>query len=161
MALRVTRETGTVFTDPQATVAWSGALQTDFKTALTLGSFFGRGSREGDGARLCGGRSRAQPDGGGLRLDRLAVGVLEPDALFPNRRPNVLSPDRRTRRDRRHYTLNGVPEPSPTIATSLIRWTLASTCPAWVNVRESVFVLMDDEFEAVSAMALPTVPAVA
>jgi uncharacterized protein (AIM24 family) len=47
MALRVTRETGTVFTDPQATVAWSGALQTDFKTALTLGSFFGRGSREG------------------------------------------------------------------------------------------------------------------
>lgn len=47
MALRVTPQTGTVFTDPQATVAWSGALQTDFKTALTVGSFFGRGSREG------------------------------------------------------------------------------------------------------------------
>lgn len=47
LALRVTPQTGTVFTDPQATVAWSGSLQPDFKTALTLGSFFGRGSREG------------------------------------------------------------------------------------------------------------------
>jgi uncharacterized protein (AIM24 family) len=47
MALRVTPQTGTVFTDPQATVAWSGSLQPDFKTALSLGSFFGRGSREG------------------------------------------------------------------------------------------------------------------
>jgi len=47
LALRVSRSTGTLFTDPQATVAWSGSLQPEFKTALTLGSFFGRGSREG------------------------------------------------------------------------------------------------------------------
>ncbi len=47
MALRVTRATGTVFTDPQATVAWSGTLEPEFKSALTLGSLFGRGSREG------------------------------------------------------------------------------------------------------------------
>ncbi len=47
MALRVSAQTGTVFTDPQATVAWSGSLQPDFKSALTLGSFIGRGSGEG------------------------------------------------------------------------------------------------------------------
>ncbi len=33
-------------TDPNATVAWSGTLQPEFKTDVTLKSFFGRGSGE-------------------------------------------------------------------------------------------------------------------
>lgn len=35
-----------VFTDPNATVAWSANLQPEFKTDLQLKSFFGRGSGE-------------------------------------------------------------------------------------------------------------------
>ncbi|PFG03179.1 AIM24 family protein [Bacillus sp. es.036] len=35
-----------VITDPNATVAWSGQLQPDFQTDLSLKSFFGRGSGE-------------------------------------------------------------------------------------------------------------------
>ncbi|MCD5325434.1 MULTISPECIES: AIM24 family protein [Pontibacillus] len=35
-----------VMTDPNATVAWSGHLQPEFKTDVTLKSFFGRGSGE-------------------------------------------------------------------------------------------------------------------
>jgi uncharacterized protein (AIM24 family) len=35
-----------VRTDPNATIAWSGNLQPDFKTDVSLKSFFGRGSGE-------------------------------------------------------------------------------------------------------------------
>ncbi|WP_442594367.1 AIM24 family protein [Neobacillus sp. D3-1R] len=35
-----------VFTDPNATVAWSGNLQPDFVTDISLKTFFGRGSGE-------------------------------------------------------------------------------------------------------------------
>lgn len=35
-----------VYTDPNATVAWSGALQPEFKTDVSLKTFFGRGSGE-------------------------------------------------------------------------------------------------------------------
>jgi len=35
-----------VFTDPNATVAWSGHLQPDFKTDVSLKTFLGRGSGE-------------------------------------------------------------------------------------------------------------------
>lgn len=35
-----------VFTDPQATVAWSGNLQPEFKTDVSLRTFLGRGSGE-------------------------------------------------------------------------------------------------------------------
>ena len=35
-----------VFTDPNATVAWSGNLQPEFKTDVSLRSFIGRGSGE-------------------------------------------------------------------------------------------------------------------
>jgi uncharacterized protein (AIM24 family) len=35
-----------VFTDPHATVAWSGGLSPDLKTDVSLKSFFGRGSGE-------------------------------------------------------------------------------------------------------------------
>lgn len=35
-----------LYTDPNATVAWSGNLQPDFVTDMTLKSFFGRGSGE-------------------------------------------------------------------------------------------------------------------
>jgi uncharacterized protein (AIM24 family) len=35
-----------VYSDPNATVAWSGHLQPQFKTALQLKTFFGRGSGE-------------------------------------------------------------------------------------------------------------------
>ncbi|MBX3322061.1 MAG: AIM24 family protein [Phycisphaeraceae bacterium] len=35
-----------VFTDPQATVAWSGNLSPEFKTDIQLKTFFGRGSGE-------------------------------------------------------------------------------------------------------------------
>jgi len=35
-----------VFTDPQATVAWSGELVPDFKTDVGLKTFIGRGSGE-------------------------------------------------------------------------------------------------------------------
>ncbi|MCC6488679.1 MAG: AIM24 family protein [Candidatus Hydrogenedentes bacterium] len=35
-----------VFTDPNATIAWSGTLQPEFKTDISLKTFFGRGSGE-------------------------------------------------------------------------------------------------------------------
>ena len=45
LALRVTPEQP-VMTDPNATVAWSGNLQPQFKTDVQLKTFFGRGSGE-------------------------------------------------------------------------------------------------------------------
>lgn len=35
-----------IFSDPNATVAWSGSLSPDIRTDLSLGTFFGRGSGE-------------------------------------------------------------------------------------------------------------------
>lgn len=35
-----------IYTDPNATVAWSGSLTPNFKTDLTIGTFFGRSSGE-------------------------------------------------------------------------------------------------------------------
>lgn len=35
-----------VYTDPNATIAWSGSLTPEFKTDISLGTFFGRGSGE-------------------------------------------------------------------------------------------------------------------
>lgn len=35
-----------IFSDPNATVAWSGSLTPDIRTDLSLGTFFGRGSGE-------------------------------------------------------------------------------------------------------------------
>jgi uncharacterized protein (AIM24 family) len=46
LTLRVTRQGGPVFTDPNATVAWSGGLSPDVATDITLGTLFGRGSGE-------------------------------------------------------------------------------------------------------------------
>jgi uncharacterized protein (AIM24 family) len=45
LTLRVTPETP-VSTDPNATVAWSGSLSPEFKTDISLKTFFGRGSGE-------------------------------------------------------------------------------------------------------------------
>ena len=45
MTLRVTPGQP-ISTDPNATVAWSGTLEPDFKTDITLGTFLGRGSGE-------------------------------------------------------------------------------------------------------------------
>ncbi|MBU9673756.1 AIM24 family protein, partial [Planococcus sp. CP5-4_YE] len=45
LTLLVTPDTP-VFTDPNATVAWSGNLEPDFVTDVQLKSFFGRGSGE-------------------------------------------------------------------------------------------------------------------
>ena len=45
LTLRVTPETP-VSTDPNATVAWSGSLTPEFKTDISLKTFFGRGSGE-------------------------------------------------------------------------------------------------------------------
>ncbi len=45
LALRV-RPGQPVITDPNATVAWSGSLQPDFQTDISLKTFFGRGSGE-------------------------------------------------------------------------------------------------------------------
>ena len=44
-ALRVTPQQP-VFTDPNATIAWSGTLMPEFKTDVSLKTFFGRGSGE-------------------------------------------------------------------------------------------------------------------
>lgn len=46
LTLRVSSETGPVFTDPNATVAWSGGLTPDFVTDISLGTLLGRGSGE-------------------------------------------------------------------------------------------------------------------
>lgn len=45
LTLRVTPD-APVFTDPNATVAWSGNLQPEFKTDVSLKTFLGRGSGE-------------------------------------------------------------------------------------------------------------------
>ena len=45
VTLRVTPQQP-VFTDPNATVAWSGGLSPEFKTDVSLKTFFGRGSGE-------------------------------------------------------------------------------------------------------------------
>lgn len=45
LTLLVTPDTP-IFTDPNATVAWSGSLEPDFVTDVQLKSFFGRGSGE-------------------------------------------------------------------------------------------------------------------
>jgi uncharacterized protein (AIM24 family) len=42
----VSRKDGPVFTDPNATVAWSGGLAPEVATDITLGTLFGRGSGE-------------------------------------------------------------------------------------------------------------------
>jgi uncharacterized protein (AIM24 family) len=49
MTLRV-RPNQPVITDPNATIAWSGSLSPEFKTDVTLKSFFGRGS--GDSVQM-------------------------------------------------------------------------------------------------------------
>lgn len=46
MTLKVSRQAGPVFTDPNATVAWSGGLVPEFATDITLGTLLGRGSGE-------------------------------------------------------------------------------------------------------------------
>lgn len=46
MTLRVSRRDGPVFTDPNATVAWSGGLSPEVATDITLGTLFGRTSGE-------------------------------------------------------------------------------------------------------------------
>lgn len=45
LTLKVTRDQP-VFTDPNATIAWSGSLTPEFKTDISLKTFFGRGSGE-------------------------------------------------------------------------------------------------------------------
>jgi uncharacterized protein (AIM24 family) len=46
LTLPVTRKTGPVYTDPNATVAWSGSLSPDIVSNVTIGTLFGRGSGE-------------------------------------------------------------------------------------------------------------------
>ena len=46
MTLAVSAETGPIFTDPNATVAWSGELTPQIVTDISIGTFFGRGSGE-------------------------------------------------------------------------------------------------------------------
>lgn len=45
LVLMVTPQTP-IFTDPNATIAWSGTLSPEFKTDVSLKTFFGRGSGE-------------------------------------------------------------------------------------------------------------------
>lgn len=45
VTLRVTPDRP-VFTDPNATIAWSGTLEPEFKTDMSLKTFLGRGSGE-------------------------------------------------------------------------------------------------------------------
>lgn len=46
LTLPVSAQTGPVFTDPNATVAWSGGLAPEIVTDISLGTLFGRGSGE-------------------------------------------------------------------------------------------------------------------
>jgi uncharacterized protein (AIM24 family) len=46
LTLRVGAGSGAVFTDPNATVAWSGGLSPEIVTNISLGSLLGRGSGE-------------------------------------------------------------------------------------------------------------------
>ncbi len=46
MTLPVNARTGPIYTDPNATVAWSGGLTPEIVTDISLGTFLGRGSGE-------------------------------------------------------------------------------------------------------------------
>lgn len=46
MTLPVNAQTGPIFTDPNATVAWSGTLTPEIVTDISLGTLLGRGSGE-------------------------------------------------------------------------------------------------------------------
>jgi uncharacterized protein (AIM24 family) len=46
MTLAVSASGGPIFTDPNATVAWSGGLSPDIVTDVSLGTLIGRGSGE-------------------------------------------------------------------------------------------------------------------
>ncbi len=46
LTLKVSKESGPVFTDPNATVAWSGNLTPEMTTDISIGSLFGRTSGE-------------------------------------------------------------------------------------------------------------------
>lgn len=54
LTLPVTRESGPVFTDPNATVAWSGGLTPEIVTDISLGTLLGRGSGESVQLRFAG-----------------------------------------------------------------------------------------------------------
>jgi uncharacterized protein (AIM24 family) len=54
LTLPVTTQTGPVFTDPNATVAWSGGLTPEIVADLSLGTLLGRGSGESIQLRFAG-----------------------------------------------------------------------------------------------------------
>ena len=54
LTLPVNAQTGPVFTDPNATVAWSGGLTPEIITDVSLGTLFGRGSGESIQLRFAG-----------------------------------------------------------------------------------------------------------
>lgn len=54
LTLPVNAQTGPVFTDPNATVAWSGGLTPEVVTDISLGTLFGRGSGESIQLRFAG-----------------------------------------------------------------------------------------------------------
>jgi uncharacterized protein (AIM24 family) len=54
LTLPVTAATGPVFTDPNATVAWSGGLSPEIVTDISLGTLVGRGSGESIQLRFAG-----------------------------------------------------------------------------------------------------------
>ena len=54
LTLPVNAQTGPVFTDPNATVAWSGGLSPEIITDISLGTLFGRGSGESIQLRFAG-----------------------------------------------------------------------------------------------------------
>ena len=54
LTLPVTAATGPVFTDPNATVAWSGGLTPEIVTDISLGTLLGRGSGESVQLRFAG-----------------------------------------------------------------------------------------------------------
>jgi uncharacterized protein (AIM24 family) len=54
LTLPVNARTGPVFTDPNATVAWSGGLNPEIITDISLGTLLGRGSGESVQLRFAG-----------------------------------------------------------------------------------------------------------
>jgi uncharacterized protein (AIM24 family) len=54
LTLPVNAQTGPVFTDPNATVAWSGGLTPEIITDISLGTLLGRGSGESIQLRFAG-----------------------------------------------------------------------------------------------------------
>lgn len=54
LTLPVNAQTGPVFTDPNATVAWSGGLAPEIVTDISLGTLLGRGSGESIQLRFAG-----------------------------------------------------------------------------------------------------------